>query len=605
MYYRVPLTNSDCAPVQPPITLHANLLQLLNTHFQLINTHIKATLTTMKFINAIVLLVFVPNVTGKTENGMQCEDLGVFTTEDCSAECQKRTNGMRSMWKAHCGVDGKVTLCECSSYTTGYNPEVIPEVDGLPAGIFTCTSEEPVMTNTTEVASTSKDEQPAMINTTASDEPVIASTTEEPSMINTIEEVFTSEDDESIVVNTTEELSIVNSTEVVSTTEEPSMINTIVNTTEELSMVNSTEVVSASEDNETMVVNTTCKDLGIFTTEDCSAECKGLANGMGSKWNAQCNADGTVTLCECAYTTSEVDGFFGCTNEEPATIYTAEDEESALVNTTEEPSMVNSTAEVVSTSEVEEPVMVVNTTNAAEFGVCKDFGIFTSDDCSAECKNLANGMGSNWTIHYDCDGEITLCDCTYATGYNPAEVGYFTCTSKEPTISNTFEEPAFVNTTQELIQVNTTEVEETALLNANGGAAFGDCENDFGIFTSEDCSAECQKRSNGMGSKWNIRNDCDGKLTLCECTYTMGNLEVDGLPAEGCFTCTSKEPVVNITEACPDSINTFAQCKAHCKSLSSNFYVSFKGRSEDELSQCTCNYGQNLQSSYTCTREGV
>ena len=346
-----------------------------------------------------------------------------------------------------------------------------------------------------------------------------------------------------------------------------------------------------------------CKDFGIFTSDDCSAECQRRANGKESKWNIHCGGDGKVTLCDCTYTTgynAEVDGL-------PAEgIFTCTSDETTMVSTTEEPAMVHASDEPAmgNTSEHEEPVMI-NTTDAndgATFEKCKDFGIFTSDDCSAECKILANGMESKWTIHYDSDGELTLCDCTYTTGYNhevdglPAE-GIFTCRS---------EEPAMGDTTEELLLDNTTEAVETVMVNAsdvNGGAEMGDCE-EYGISTSEDCSAECQKRSNGMGSKWRIQYNCDGKLALCDCTYTTGyNPEVDGLPAEGIFTCTSEEPVVKTTEECPDSITTFAQCEMYCKSLSSNFQVSFKGKSKDDLALCTCNYGPNLQSTYSCTRE--
>eukprot|EP00986_Skeletonema_menzelii_P013084 scaffold7432_cov97-Skeletonema_menzelii.AAC.1 len=266
----------------------------------------------------------------------------------------------------------------------------------------------------------------------------------------------------------------------------------------------------------------------------------------------------------------------------------------------------------------------------AEFGACKDFGIFTSDDCSAECQRRANGKESKWNIHCGGDGKVTLCDCMYTTGYNaevdglPAE-GIFTCTSEElaamvttieetaivntnstsedeePVMVNatTSDEPVMVNTTEvastsedeepvmvnattsdEPVMVNTTEVdittevfstseapvmvntsedEEPLIVNttdANGGAVFGKCE-DFDIFTSEDCSAECQSRASGMGSKWNIRCDVDGKVTLCECMYTTGyNAEVDGLPAEGSFTCTSDETTMVSTTEEPDMGNT-------------------------------------------------
>ncbi len=138
-------------------------------------------------------------------------------------------------------------------------------------------------------------------------------------------------------------------------------------------------------------------------------------------------------------------------------------------------------------------------------------------------------------------------------------------------------------------------------------AEFGECK-DFGIITSDDCSAECKSRASGKSRRWKtgFSFDADGKLTDCECRYSTGNNpEENGLPSEGIFSCTSvseEEPPVNTTEECPDSITTWTQCQTYCKSLSNNFHVSFKGRSRDDLTQCTCNYGPNRQNNYTCTR---
>lgn len=141
----------------------------------------------------------------------------------------------------------------------------------------------------------------------------------------------------------------------------------------------------------------------------------------------------------------------------------------------------------------------------------------------------------------------------------------------------------------------------------SGQAEFGECK-DFGIITQDDCSAECKSRASGKSRRWNVgfSFDADGKLTECECRYSTGNNpEENGLPSEGIFSCTSvseEEPPVNTTEECPGSIKTWTQCQTYCKSLSNNFHVSFKGRSRDDLTQCTCNYGPNRQNNYTCTR---
>ena len=142
----------------------------------------------------------------------------------------------------------------------------------------------------------------------------------------------------------------------------------------------------------------------------------------------------------------------------------------------------------------------------------------------------------------------------------------------------------------------------------SGQAEFGECK-DFGIITPNDCAADCKSRASGRRRRWSTktRNDADGKLTECECTYTTdNNPKKNGLPAEGIFTCTSEgisdEPPVSTSEECPDSIKTWKQCQTYCKSLSNNFHVSFKGRSRDDLTKCICDYGPNRQNNYTCTR---
>ncbi|KAL7501057.1 hypothetical protein ACHAWT_009212 [Skeletonema menzelii] len=144
----------------------------------------------------------------------------------------------------------------------------------------------------------------------------------------------------------------------------------------------------------------------------------------------------------------------------------------------------------------------------------------------------------------------------------------------------------------------------------NGQAESGDCEY-FGISTKADCGAECRSRANGRSS-WRVSYDAARNLTGCDCTFETGNdPATTGLPAEGKFTCTrtNETPVVVTNEECPNSIQTWTQCRTHCKELAGNWGwgASYRGRSEDDLTQCKCDYGPNRQNSYTCnrTREDV
>eukprot|EP00986_Skeletonema_menzelii_P013081 scaffold7431_cov228-Skeletonema_menzelii.AAC.1 len=332
-----------------------------------------------------------------------------------------------------------------------------------------------------------------------------------------------------------------------------------------------------------------CKDFGIFTSDDCSAECQRRANGKESKWNIHCGGDGKVTLCECTYTTgynAEVDGLpaegiFTCTSEELAAMVTtteetaivntnstSEDEEPVMVNTTtsDEPVMVNTTTndepvmvnttEVASISEDEEPVMVNTTTSDEPVMVNTTEVASISEDEEPVMVNTTTS-DEPVLVNTTTNDEPVMVNTTEvaSTSEDEEPVMVNTTTSDEPVMVNTTEvdiTTELFSTSEEPVMVNTSDDEEPVIVNttdANGGAVFGKCE-DFDIFTSEDCSAECQSRASGMGSKWNIRCDVDGKVTLCECTYTTGyNAEVDGLPTEGIFTCTSDETtMVSTTE---------------------------------------------------------
>lgn len=87
----------------------------------------------------------------------------------------------------------------------------------------------------------------------------------------------------------------------------------------------------------------------------------------------------------------------------------------------------------------------------------------------------------------------------------------------------------------------------------NGQAEWGDCD-DYGITTKAECGAECRSRGGRGGSRWRVQYDADKNLIECDCTYKTGNdPEVNGLPAEGIFTCTRtiETPIENTTEKCP------------------------------------------------------
>jgi len=142
---------------------------------------------------------------------------------------------------------------------------------------------------------------------------------------------------------------------------------------------------------------------------------------------------------------------------------------------------------------------------------------------------------------------------------------------------------------------------------ADAQALSGDCK-DFKISTSAECSAYCKSLAMGNRRWWRYNDefDGDGNLTSCHCTYSTGNSPgTNGLPTEGVFTCTTNlqpETPVYTKEQCPASIKTFDQCRSKCKSLSTNYYASYKGKSANQLTKCTCNYGPERQNTYICTR---
>ena len=143
---------------------------------------------------------------------------------------------------------------------------------------------------------------------------------------------------------------------------------------------------------------------------------------------------------------------------------------------------------------------------------------------------------------------------------------------------------------------------------ADAQALSGDCK-DFKISNSKQCSAYCKSLAMGNRRYWSNNEEFDGdnNLTSCECRFSTGNSpETNGLPTEGAFTCTTNiqpETPVYTKEECPSSIKTWDQCQSKCKSFSSNRSVSYKGRSANQLTNCTCNYGLGRKNTYICTRK--
>ncbi|KAK1737596.1 hypothetical protein QTG54_011882 [Skeletonema marinoi] len=124
-----------------------------------------------------------------------------------------------------------------------------------------------------------------------------------------------------------------------------------------------------------------CKDLGIFDSDDCASECKGLANGKGSSsWSMNYDSDGNLTKCEC---TTSNKGSFTCTSErtpEPP------------VNTTEECSYIK-----------------------------------TWDQCKSYCKSLS---GNYSVSHRSRNGKLTQCSCDYG----PNRQNNYTCTRERSSL---------------------------------------------------------------------------------------------------------------------------------------------------------------------------
>ena len=151
-----------------------------------------------------------------------------------------------------------------------------------------------------------------------------------------------------------------------------------------------------------------------------------------------------------------------------------------------------------------------------------------------------------------------------------------------------------------------------SILFALGGAStaaawarYEECS-EAGINTEKQCYAQCRTFPNRRWSA-DVKFDYKGLVTQCTCNLTSKRGSDSGLPSENIWQCTRSKPEPEpkkTEENCnKQGIKTWNDCQAHCKSLSGNWHASVKGRTYENITECTCKYGSHRQNTYTCTRK--
>jgi len=203
----------------------------------------------------------------------------------------------------------------------------------------------------------------------------------------------------------------------------------------------------------------------------------------------------------------------------------------------------------------------------ATMGPCDDDNIQTDDDCTAFCKDLANGMKWSGTMKGP-STKITECNCTFQASAAEISNGLpseneYTCTRETP------KDPP----------VTITE----------------DCEQ-RDISDWPDCKAECSALAAGRGYSARVDGG-QGNISACYCTY--------GYNRENSFTCNREptppppipQPQTRSVKCSESGISDQDTCFAFCTEYQRT--AQYAGTANGLL-KCRCRLGEGGPVNFEC-----